>query len=588
MPADELADFGHLVETHYRAVVAVAYATTRDVALAEDIAQDTFIAAWDAREKLRDREKVRPWLCSIARNKSRNALRSRKREVAEEADVADPKPSVVDGAVEREATAELHAALAEVPMTYREPLVLFYWEQKSIAQVASALAITEEAAQKRISRGRSFLRDGLEAPLEGASRGRRTAAAAAAAVLAILATRTAAQAAAAKKGSTTMLKAFGFVGVAGLVVGTVAVVRNGASDAASQEVAPPTPVEKVSSSKVPPRAPSLTAGAAKDVRPTGMPAAGYEVTVLSPTAVAVALAGGKAATSSRESPPAPQFERRITGRVLDDAGKPVAGAAVVVGTRLSALMGSVTGAGGAMTGADGRFTATMHEDTAGYAFAMHTRGWSKVASYPAGAADAEVALTTPAPGTLAIHVRQAGVPQEAQVMFGTADGSVTLYLVTDAHGELVVPLLPPGAYRLQTWQGRTVYGPGGTSPATVTDITVVGGRATDVPVEIPPGALVSVSAFKPGMFSVEYFLYPGSEKLELAEMKKRARAGVGVEYLLGGVDAERTAELHDILPGAYTLCVDAVAEDYTHHPLVCRPLTVPTDKSILDVTVDVQ
>ena len=82
MPADELTDFGRLVELHYRAVVAVAYANTRDVGLAEDIAQDTFVAAWASRDKLRAVSRVRPWLCSIARSRSRNALRSRRREVA--------------------------------------------------------------------------------------------------------------------------------------------------------------------------------------------------------------------------------------------------------------------------------------------------------------------------------------------------------------------------------------------------------------------------------------------------------------------------------------------------------------------------
>ena len=94
----ELSDLGRLVELHQGAVVAVAYATTRDLALAEDVAQETFVVAWNARERLRDATKLRPWLCGIARNLSRNALRARRREQhGDESDEpADPRPSIVD------------------------------------------------------------------------------------------------------------------------------------------------------------------------------------------------------------------------------------------------------------------------------------------------------------------------------------------------------------------------------------------------------------------------------------------------------------------------------------------------------------
>ena len=596
MPADELTDFGRLVELHYSAVVAVAYATTRDVGIAEDIAQDTFVAAWDSRDKLRDVSRVRPWLCSIARNKSRNALRSRRREVAEEHDVADPKPSVVDGAVEREASAELHAALAEVPMTYREPLVLFYWEQQSIAQVASALAISEEAAQKRISRGRSYLKDGLEAPLEGASRGRRTAAAAAAAVLAILATRTGvAHAAAAKKGAgMSMFKAFGLVALAGLIVGTVAVVRGGASDAASPDAAlqvAPIATKGIATT-TPPREPALP-GAATD-HPRELPRgalpvpSGYEITVLAPTSVAVNLAGGKSDMYLWEQPATPAFERHITGRVLDEAKKPVSGAVVVVGERLSVHMGSLSGAGGAVTHADGTFSVTTHEDTAAFAIAMHPRGWSAIANVPAGRGDAEVALVTPAPGSLALHVRQAGARREADVMVTPASGGLTMVLSTDARGELAIPLLPPGAYRIKTTPSQMFAG--GTSTPVVSDGIVVAGRALEVPIELTTGVLVVASAFKPGMFTVEYFLYAGTEKLEMADLRKRGRTGANamLDFLLGGQDADRPAEFHDVAPGTYTLCVDAAAEDKVHMPLVCKEISVTADKATLEVAVDVR
>lgn len=392
----------------------------------------------------------------------------------------------------------------------------------------------------------------------------------------------------------SMLKVFALVGLAGLIVGTVAVVRGGASDAAGTEgdaattgqVAP----GKSAAATSPTREPALPAPASPGSHgsPAGAAAVpgGYEITVLGPTSVAVNLAGGKSDTYLWEQPPTPAFERHITGRVLDAAGKPVAGAVIVVGARLSVHMGSLSASGGAVASADGTFRVTMHEDTAGFALAMHPQGWSSLASYPAGTGDAEVSLVTPAPGGLAIHVRQGGAPREAQVMITPTSGGLTLVLATDARGELAVPLLAPGAYQIKTWAAQMFAG--GTSAPIVSDVTVTAGRATEVPIALTTGVLVIASAWKPGMRTVEYFLYPGTEKLDAAELKKRSRAGALVGFLLGGQDADRAAELHDVTPGAYTLCVDAMVEDMTHLPLACKEITVPADKPTLEVAFDVR
>ena len=315
---------------------------------------------------------------------------------------------------------------------------------------------------------------------------------------------------------------------------------------------------------------------------------GYELTVLAPTSVAVNLAGGRSEMYLWEQPATPAFERHITGRVLDEAKQPVSGAVVVVGARLDVHMSSLSGAGGAVTRADGTFTVTTHEETAAFAIAMHPRGWSTIVNVPAGRGDAVIMLTTPTPGSLAVHVRQAGARREADVMVTPAGGGLTMVLATDVRGELAIPLLAPGAYRIRTSPAQMFAG--GTSTPVISDVTVVAGRALEVPVELTTGVLVVASAFKPGMFTVEYFLYPGTEKLEMAELKKRGRTGTSamLDFLLGGQDADRPAEFHDVAPGTYTLCVDAAAEDKAHMALVCRQIDVTADKATLEVSVDVR
>jgi DNA-directed RNA polymerase specialized sigma24 family protein len=48
-----------------------------------------------------------------------------------------------------------------MPASYREPLILFYREQQSVAEVATQLELTEETVKQRLSRGRSMLRSEL-------------------------------------------------------------------------------------------------------------------------------------------------------------------------------------------------------------------------------------------------------------------------------------------------------------------------------------------------------------------------------------------------------------------------------------------
>src|SRR5215470_317407 len=80
--------FGALVERHQRLVVGVALARCGDPALAEDIAQEAFVAAWRDLDRLRDDERVGPWVAGIARNLAANAARDR----ARRRDAAGPMP----------------------------------------------------------------------------------------------------------------------------------------------------------------------------------------------------------------------------------------------------------------------------------------------------------------------------------------------------------------------------------------------------------------------------------------------------------------------------------------------------------------
>src|SRR5262249_46218926 len=71
--------FEAMVRRHQSVVCAVAYNACGDLALSEDVAQETFWAAWRERMALVDPGKLRAWLCGIARNLGKNFRRRESR-----------------------------------------------------------------------------------------------------------------------------------------------------------------------------------------------------------------------------------------------------------------------------------------------------------------------------------------------------------------------------------------------------------------------------------------------------------------------------------------------------------------------------
>jgi RNA polymerase sigma factor (sigma-70 family) len=168
--------YGQLVARHQSKVCAVACAVTGDHDRGRDVAQETFLEAWRSLAGLRDTTNVGPWLCGIARNLSNGANRRDARRAAASLDSvpepASPLAPPHEAAGAREEQETVWRALRDLPPSYREVLLLFYWEDQSISRIADTLGLGDDAVRQRLSRARRLLRAGLEGLVE---RGLRTA-----------------------------------------------------------------------------------------------------------------------------------------------------------------------------------------------------------------------------------------------------------------------------------------------------------------------------------------------------------------------------------------------------------------------------
>ena len=156
--------FARIVERYQSLICALTYGACGDLQTSEDLAQVTFITAWCELPKLHEPSKLKSWLCGIARNVANSSFRQQRhtptanaKGLDATADIPSDAPSPRDHVITKEEEAILWRALGELPPTYREPLVLFYRQHQSTAEVAEVLGLSEDAVHQRLSRGRTML-----------------------------------------------------------------------------------------------------------------------------------------------------------------------------------------------------------------------------------------------------------------------------------------------------------------------------------------------------------------------------------------------------------------------------------------------
>ncbi len=167
--------FRQIVERYQTLIASLAYCATGNMNQSEDLAQETFVTAWQQLAELGEPAKLRPWLCGIARCLIGKEFRRQGREpvhAAESLEAVDEwaatEPLPPDQVISAEEKAILWRSLERVPETYREPLVLFYREHQSIEAVARDLGLSEDAVKQRLSRGRKLLQEQFLAFVAGA------------------------------------------------------------------------------------------------------------------------------------------------------------------------------------------------------------------------------------------------------------------------------------------------------------------------------------------------------------------------------------------------------------------------------------
>lgn len=151
-----------LYAEHYRTLVGLAAFLVRDIATAEEVVQDSFVAMHCGWRRLRDSDKALSYLRRSVVNRSRSVLRHRM-VVDKNAPQPPPDmPSAEHGAIIQMERTAVVDALRTLPLRQREALVLRFYADLSAGQIASIMGITTGAVKSHTARGMSALRSVLE------------------------------------------------------------------------------------------------------------------------------------------------------------------------------------------------------------------------------------------------------------------------------------------------------------------------------------------------------------------------------------------------------------------------------------------
>jgi len=170
--------FEALVSCYNKALFVLIYHYVGEYHEAHDVMQQVWFQLYLSLATLRPHLHIKPWLFTVARNRSLDLLR-RKRflsfsevETGNEEDKAafldtipDTSPTPEELAERRDLQHELQHAILALPHTYRSVVLLYYGEQLNFSEIGQALNMPVSTVKTHFHRAKPFLRAALTAQL---------------------------------------------------------------------------------------------------------------------------------------------------------------------------------------------------------------------------------------------------------------------------------------------------------------------------------------------------------------------------------------------------------------------------------------
>ena len=156
---DAAAELARMMDAYGAGLVRLCCLYLKDYALAEDAAQETFVRAYRSLSSFRGDASEKTWLTRIAINVCKNMLRSPWRRLLDWGSPDRlPEPTCQLEAEDR----DVRRAVLRLPVKYREVILLYYYEELPVREIARILKAPLATVSTRLARARARLKGALE------------------------------------------------------------------------------------------------------------------------------------------------------------------------------------------------------------------------------------------------------------------------------------------------------------------------------------------------------------------------------------------------------------------------------------------
>ena len=157
---DNKERLSNLIDRYEREILHLCCVYLRDLSMAEDAVQDTFIKAYQHIDDFRGESGEKTWLYKIAINTCRDVLRSRWLRMFDRSVSIDSLQIPVEGA--SVVSIALMEEIMRLPVRLREVIFLFYYQDMSLAEIGALLGAPVSTVGSRLTRARAILRKALK------------------------------------------------------------------------------------------------------------------------------------------------------------------------------------------------------------------------------------------------------------------------------------------------------------------------------------------------------------------------------------------------------------------------------------------
>jgi len=153
-----------IMQEHGEYCLRVAYLYVKDWAIAEEIVQDVFFSYYRQQDRFEQRASLKTYLVKITVHKSHDYLRSwknKRHQLFEKLHIGASKRTPETMLLAQDERTTLTNALFELPITYREVVILYYYQELKVREIADILTCAENTVKTRLHRARKMLQEKL-------------------------------------------------------------------------------------------------------------------------------------------------------------------------------------------------------------------------------------------------------------------------------------------------------------------------------------------------------------------------------------------------------------------------------------------